>query len=60
MSRFLDRRCGIEGVGARYIEGGAAVVLRMPVDPAKELAELEIETLSNDVVIGLMAVTVGE
>lgn len=60
MSRFLDRRFGIEGVGARYIEGGAAVVLQMPVDPAKELAELELETLSNDVVIGLMAVTVGE
>jgi len=32
----------------------------MPVDPAKELAELELETLSNDVVIGLMAVTVEE
>ncbi len=60
MSRFLDRRFGIEGVGARYIEGGAAVVLQMPVDPAKELAELELETLSNDVVIGLMAVTLEE
>lgn len=60
MSRYLDRRFGIEGVGARYIEGGAAVVLQMPVDPAKELAELELETLSNDVVIGLMAVTVEE
>lgn len=60
MSRFLDRRFGIEGVGARYIEGGAAVVLQMPVDPSKELAELELETLSNDVVIGLMAVTLEE
>ena len=60
MSRYLDRQFGIEGVGARYIEGGAAVVLQMPVDPAKELAELELETLSNDVVIGLMAVTVEE
>ncbi len=60
MSRYLDRSFGIEGVGARYIESGAAVVLRMPVDPAKELAEIELETLSNDVVIGLMAVTVEE
>lgn len=60
MSRFLDRHFGIEGVGARYIEGGAAVVLQLPVDPAKELAALELTTCSNDVVIGLMAVTVEE
>lgn len=41
----------------RIIEGGAAEILRMPLDRRKELRSLSLETLSNDVVIGLMAVT---
>lgn len=39
------------------LQGGAAVMLDMPLDPDKKLSHLTVETLSNDVVIGLMAVT---
>ena len=40
-----------------YIENGAAQILRMSLDDHKRLKILEIRTLSNDVVIGLMAIT---
>jgi len=39
------------------VNGGAATVLDLPLDPAKELKSLTLRTLSNDVVIGLMAAT---
>jgi len=37
--------------------GGAATVLDIPLDPAKELKSLTVRALANDVVIGLMAAT---
>ncbi|ALJ01113.1 hypothetical protein DC20_01225 [Rufibacter tibetensis] len=40
-----------------YIPGGAATVLDLPLDPSKKLKSLEVKTLANDVVIGLMGVT---
>lgn len=39
------------------IPGGAATVLDLPLDPAKELRSLTVRTLGNEVVIGLMALT---
>ena len=39
------------------IPGGAATVLALPLDPAKELRGLTLRTLANEVVIGLMAAT---
>ena len=39
------------------IDGGAATLLDLPLDPCRELQSLQLRTLSNDVVIGLMAVT---
>ncbi|MFD2036459.1 DUF4450 domain-containing protein [Belliella marina] len=39
------------------IEGGAATVLDLPLDATKELKEIRLKTVSVDVVIGLMAVT---
>lgn len=39
------------------IEGGAATVLDMPLDPSKTLKDITIKTMANDVVIGLMSVT---
>ena len=39
------------------VSGGAATVLDLPLDPAKELRSLTVRTLANDVVIGLMALT---
>ena len=39
------------------IPGGAAQLLCLPLDPKKKVVSLTLRTLSNDVVIGLMAVT---
>lgn len=39
------------------IDGGAATLLALPLDPEKELKCLRLRTLSNDIVMGLMAVT---
>jgi len=41
----------------RAVPGGVATVLDLPLDPAKPLARLTLRTLSNDVVIGLMSLT---
>ena len=42
----------------KIIPGGAAQILRMPLDKHKKKESLTLEALSNDVVIGLMAVTI--
>jgi hypothetical protein len=39
------------------IEGGAATVLDMPIDAGRELKSITVRTLSNEVVIGLMSLT---
>ena len=39
------------------IEGGAASLLDLPLNAAKELKSLSLETQTNDVVIGIMAAT---
>ena len=57
VSRDLGQVLDIKGVYGREIPGGAAQMLRMPLNPAKRLKSLTVRTLSNDVVIGLMAVT---
>ena len=57
VSRDLGKTLGIQGVYGREIPGGAAQMLRMPLNPKKRLKSLTVRTLSNDVVIGLMAVT---
>lgn len=57
VSRDLGKALNISGVYGRYINGGAAQMLKMPLNPQKKLAALTVRTLSNDVVIGIMAVT---
>ena len=57
VSRDLGKALGIKGVYGREIPGGAAQMLRMPLNSRKKLKSLTVRTLSNDVVIGLMAVT---
>jgi len=47
----------IQGVYGREIPGGAATMLRMPLNQRKKLRNIIVRTLSNDVVIGLMAIT---
>lgn len=39
------------------VPGGAATILDLPLNPGKELKSLTIRALANEVVIGLMAVT---
>jgi hypothetical protein len=39
------------------VDGGAATVIDFPLDSSKELKLLTVRTLSNQVVIGLMSVT---
>lgn len=53
--RFSEE-LGFPGV-SREVDGGAALLLRMTLDPKKELSHLVLETLSNEVVIGLMGIT---
>jgi hypothetical protein len=38
-------------------DGGAATVLDMPLDKNKILKEIKLQTIANDVMIGLMSVT---
>ena len=57
VSRNLGEALNIKGVYGREIPGGAAQILQMPLNPRKRLKSLTVRTLSNDVVIGLMGVT---
>jgi len=41
----------------KMIDGGAATVLDMPLNKSKILKELKLQTIANDVVIGLMSIT---
>ena len=57
VSRDLGRLLNIQGVYGRESPGGAATMLRMPLNQRKKLRTIIVRTLSNDVVIGLMAIT---
>ena len=57
VSRDLSRVVKLGGDYGREIPGGAGQLLTMPLNAQKRLKHLTIRTLSNDVVIGLMAVT---
>lgn len=45
------------GYQQRDFKAGAAVMLDMPLNAQKQLRDITVRTLSNDVVIGLMSVT---
>jgi hypothetical protein len=53
--RILDV-AGFKGKGGK-VPGGAATVLELPLDASKELKSLTVRALANEVVIGLMSVT---
>ncbi|HEY1717967.1 MAG TPA: DUF4450 domain-containing protein [Verrucomicrobiae bacterium] len=53
--RILDLK-NFKGKGGK-IPGGAATVLDLPLDKNKELKSLTVRALANEVVIGLMSVT---
>ncbi|WP_417363856.1 DUF4450 domain-containing protein [Galbibacter sp.] len=47
----------IKGFTDYAIDGGAATVLDLSIDPSKELDHLELTTLANEVIIGIMSIT---
>lgn len=47
----------IEKYNGRKIDGGAATVLDLPLDPSKTLKMITLKTIANDVIIGLMGIT---
>lgn len=52
-----EMRISSNEVYGRNIDGGAGIILDLPLDANKELDSLEMKTLANEVVIGLMGVT---
>lgn len=59
VSRNLGHELKIDPneVYGRSIDGGAAIILALPLDKNKELKQLKVETVANEVVIGLMGIT---
>ena len=58
--KMSDNKCKLlstQGVYGREIDGGAGILLDIPLDPTKKLQHLTLETVSNDVVIGIIGVT---
>jgi len=53
--RILDVNA-FKGKGGQ-VPGGAAMILDLPLNPDQEVQSLTVRTLANEVVIGLMAVT---
>lgn len=56
-AKGLRAYTSIKGFSNRAIDGGAATLLSMPLQRDKELYSLSVHTIANDVVIGLMALT---
>lgn len=57
ITRDFEDYISIKGFSDRVVDGGAATVLDLPLDSGKELKSLKVKTLANEVVIGLMGVT---
>lgn len=56
-AKGLSSYTSIKGFSNFGIDGGAATLLNMPLNPGKTLQSLTVYAVANDVVIGLMAVT---
>lgn len=54
----LSKYSSIKGFTDRQIDGGAATILDLPIDPNKKLKSIKLTAVSNDVVIGMMSATV--
>ncbi len=57
VSRIFDDEVPVEEVYGRSIDGGAGIILDLPLDKNKELEDIVLKTIANEVVIGLMSVT---
>ncbi len=53
----LNRYDDIKGYTSRAIDGGAASILDLQLDPSKELKSLTLMSEANDVVVGIIAAT---
>jgi hypothetical protein len=56
-TRDFKDHTGIKGFSNFAIEGGAATILDLPLNRAKKLKSVKLKTIANDVVMGLMSVT---
>ncbi len=59
VSRDLGKDLGIDPneVYGREIDGGAGIIVDLPLDSSKELKSISIKSTANDVVVGLMSLT---
>lgn len=57
VSNELEKELGLKGADRRIIEDGAATLLYMPLDKEKELVSIELKAVANEVVAGIMAIT---
>lgn len=59
VSRDMEKDMGVKSseVYGRSIDGGAGIILDLPLDNNKDLDRLEVKSIANEVVIGLMGVT---
>jgi hypothetical protein len=57
ISRIFKNFTSIKGFSSFGIDGGAATILDLPLNKNKTLKSMTIKTIANDVVIGLMSVT---
>lgn len=57
VSRNLTRDMGLKTKVKRMIDGGAGIILDMPLDNTKELKSITLKTEAYEVVLGLMGVT---
>jgi len=57
VSRSWNNIIPHDEVYGRSIDGGAGVILDIPLDKTKELESLQVKTIANEVIIGLMSVT---
>ena len=57
VSRNLSKSLGIKGTSDLLLPGGAAQMLCLSLDPEKKLIAIDICPQSNDIVVGLMALT---
>lgn len=56
-TRNFNDYSSIKGFSNMAIEGGAGTVLDIPLDAGKELSSLTLKTLANEVVTGIMSLT---
>lgn len=55
--KIINSNASKANYNGKKIPGGAATILDLPLNPSKNLKSFTLKTISNDVVIGLMSMT---